>query len=113
MSVIVTDEFIDLSPEVIRAMNQQALLGLEAIGMTAEGYAKDDCPVDTGRLRNSITHEVIAAEKAVYIGTGVEYAPYVEYGDKAVHKTGKSHFLKDAAANHADHYKAIMEAALK
>lgn len=28
---------------------------LKAIGQTAEGYAKEDCPVDTGLLRNSLT----------------------------------------------------------
>ncbi len=30
--------------------------GLEEMGLVAEGYAKAGCPVDTGRLRNSITH---------------------------------------------------------
>lgn len=28
---------------------------LKVIGQTAEGYAKEDCPVDTGLLRNSLT----------------------------------------------------------
>lgn len=31
---------------------------LKAIGHTAEGYAKQDCPVDTGLLRNSITFAI-------------------------------------------------------
>lgn len=35
--------------------------------MTAEGYAKQLCPVDTGNLRNSITHTVKEDEKAAYI----------------------------------------------
>jgi phage gpG-like protein len=69
--------------------------------------------VDTGRLRNSITNKLGERENAVYIGTNVEYAPYVEYNDKARHYTGKTHFLRDAVQNHMDHYKAIMEAALK
>jgi hypothetical protein len=42
----------------------------------------------------------------------VEYAPYVEYGEYE-HTTGKNHFLRDAATTHGDHYKEIMEAALK
>lgn len=29
---------------------------LQAVGTVAEGYAKEDCPVDTGLLRNSITY---------------------------------------------------------
>ena len=44
--------------------------------------------------------------------TNVEYAPYVEYNDKASHLSGKAHFLRDAVQNNLDHYRAIMEAAL-
>lgn len=112
MAKITTCEITSHSAEVLRAMRKQVALGLEAIGQEAEGYAKDDCPVDTGRLRNSISHKVEEQEEAVYIGTNVEYAPYVEYGEYK-HTTGKNHFLRDAATNHGDHYKAIMEAALK
>lgn len=102
----------DKSAEVLKAMKEQVALGLESIGQEAEGYAKDDVPVDTGRLRNSIAHTVNDSEQAVYIGTNVEYAPYVEYGEYQ-HTTGKNHFLRDAAANHGDHYRSILEAALK
>ena len=46
--------------------------------LLVEGDAKKDCPVDTGRLRSSITHEV---EGTVgYVETDVDYAPYVELG---------------------------------
>ena len=68
--------------------------------------------VDTGRLRNSISNKVVEKEPAVYIGTNVEYAPYVEYGDYR-HLTGKKHFLRDSVANHADHYQQIVEAVMK
>ena len=112
MPKIVSTEVFDYSPVFIEAMKEQVLLGLESIGQECEGYAKEDCPVDTGRLRNSIAHKVIDNEKAVYIGTNVEYAPYVEYGDYN-HTTCKNHFLRDAATNHKEHYKQIMEAALK
>ena len=112
MPVVTTVQLTDKSPEILAAMRQQVLLGLEAIGQECEGYAKDDCPVDTGRLRNSIAHMVEGDDDKVYVGTNVEYAPYVEYGEYK-HITGKNHFLRDAAANHGDHYKAILEAALK
>ena len=112
MPVVTTVQLTDKSPEILAAMRQQVLLGLEAIGQECEGYAKDDCPVDTGRLRNSIAHMVEGDDNKVYVGTNVEYAPYVEYGEYK-HITGKNHFLRDAAANHGDHYKAILEAALK
>lgn len=62
---------------------------LEEIGIKAEKYAKALCPVGTsestgkkgyrgGTLRNSITH--MSTEDKVYIGSNVEYAPYVELG---------------------------------
>ena len=116
MAKIMTCEVVSRADEVIAALRRQVALGLESIGQEAEGYAKDECPVDTGRLRNSISHEV--QEDEVYIGTNVEYAPYVEFNEKARHDPpqfggGKAHFLRDAAANHGDHYKEIMEAALK
>lgn len=101
----------DNSAEVLKELEEKAVMALSAIGQECEGYAKDDCPVDTGNLRNSITNQVVESEKAVYIGTNVEYAVYVEYGDQN-HKTGKKHFLRDAAANHADHYESILKAAL-
>ncbi len=47
-----------------------------------ETAAKRFCPVDTGRLRSSITHELgtDARGLAARVGTNVEYAPYVELG---------------------------------
>ena len=40
------------------AMQEQLEAAFEECGSDAEYYAKRACPVDTGRLRNSITHEV-------------------------------------------------------
>lgn len=110
---------------------------LEEIGITAEAYAKliatQKHIVDTGRLRNSITHAVNMDEKAVYIGTNVEYAPYVELGtgkyvqggrqtswkykdEKGWHVTSgmpPRPFLKPAATEHISEYKYIFETSLK
>ena len=73
-------KFTDNSKDVLSAFEKAMRNGLTAVGMTAEGHAKKEAPVDTGRLRNSIANEVVDSEKAVYIGTNVEYAPYVELG---------------------------------
>lgn len=70
-------EFEDNSGEILKAFENAVQRGLEAIGETAEGYAKDDCPVDTGRLRNSITNQVKGDD--VYIGSNTSYAPYVRW----------------------------------
>ena len=46
----------DNREQIKNAINSAVAKGLETIGLIAEGYAKRDTPVDTGRLRNSITH---------------------------------------------------------
>lgn len=57
---------------------------LEAVGLQAEGNAKleiENMPrrVDTGLLRNSITHNVID-ENSIVIGSNTYYAVYVHEG---------------------------------
>lgn len=86
--------------------------GLEQVGLAAEGHAKAKCPVDTGRLRNSITH-VRESETTEAIGTNVEYAKYVEFREDVNHKNGHAHFLRDAASEHAAEYAQIMRSALR
>lgn len=100
----------DRSQEVREEMNRAIAKALEEVGITAEAYAKLLCPVDTGRLRNSISHAVDENTKTVYIGTNVEYAPYVEKGTS---KTKAQPFLEPAITNHVDEYKTIFYDELK
>ena len=75
--------FNDYSPQVLAEMHDAVLRALERIGLQAEGYAKDLAPVakeNGGTLRNSISHRVDSKNYSVYIGSDVEYAPYVELG---------------------------------
>lgn len=95
-------------PEVQDAVEDAVTKALEEIGLTAEGYAKKKCPVDTGRLRNSISHA--AKEQTVYIGTNVEYAVYVEMGTK---NTKSQPYLRPAITEHKDTYRAIVKRNLK
>ena len=104
-------KFTDNSPLFKNEMKRKLELALDLIGQTAEGYAKDNCPVDTGRLRNSISNKTVG--DTVYIGTNVEYAPYVEYGDHMHHNTGQAHFLRDAATTHGNEYKKIAETVMR
>lgn len=99
-------KFTDNSREVLDAITKAKRNALEAIGATAETHAKSLTPVDTGRLRNSITHT--ADDDAAYIGTNVEYASYVELGSR---HNKAHHMLKKAATEHTDEYKAIAKAA--
>ena len=132
MSVEITDN----SKEVSAAIKAALLRGLEKCGLVAEGYAKKLCPVDTGNLRNSITHVVDEQEPAAIIGTDNEYAAYVELGTGIyaeggggrptpwVYQDAKGNwhytrgnkaqpFLKPAAADHAIQYRKILEDELK
>jgi HK97 gp10 family phage protein len=55
---------------------------LARLAVKAERAAKQACPVDTGRLRSSITWRLGRDNVglAAIIGTNVSYAPYVEFG---------------------------------
>ena len=88
------------------AMNKAIAAALEEIGLAAERFAKRACPVDTGRLRSSITHALNMDEEAVYIGTNVEYAKYVENGTS---RRKGVYFLRGAAQEHGSYYRGIMK----
>ena len=96
------DNTEEASRGIVRAIDR----ALEEIGLAAEGYAKRACPVDTGNLRNSITHAVEGSEDAVYVGTDVEYAPYVEMGTR---RTAAQPFLRPAATEHGSTYRGILK----
>ena len=98
----------DNTDEVLSALERAKKRGLEAIGLTAEGHAKNETPVDTGRLRNSINHAT--DDEAAYIGTNVEYAPYVELGARG--RKGV-HMLQRSATEHTDEYRQLMEDSMK
>lgn len=87
------------------AAAQAMARALEICGGKAETYAKQLCPVDTGNLRNSITHQQ-EDEKTEIIGTNVSYAPFVELGTV---KMKARPFLRPAAENHGAEYKAVIE----
>lgn len=55
---------------------------LETVLQRIEAAAKRNCPVDTGRLRSSITHEMLSGGGSLIgrVGSNVEYAAYVELG---------------------------------
>lgn len=110
--------------EVMAAVKAASQRALEICGGKMETYAKASCPVKTGNLRGSITHTA-SSEEAV-VGTGVSYAPYVEFGHAqqpgryvpalgkrlvASHVAGKP-FLGPALENHVGEYRAVIEAEL-
>lgn len=130
-------EIIDNSPKVKAEFEAACLRALEKCGLTAEGYAKKLCPVDTGNLRDSITHQVQPSELAVYIGVPhgpTSYGAYVELGTGKYYPGGRqtpwtyqdangdwhlTHgqraqpYLKPAVADHVSTYRTIIQDELK
>ena len=108
--------FTDNLDEVLSKIDSAITAGLVEIGAKAQGYAKDNTPVRTGTLRDSIGVEVRDDEDAVYIGTMVDkfpedpYGIYVELGAQ-----GRSgvHMVQRAATEHGGEYKNIMEKEMK
>src|SRR5512139_1604451 len=66
--------------------------------LTVQRYAKQNAPVDTGRLRASILPEVVSDAEMLLgiVGSNVEYAPYQEFGTgpHAMYPTAKSTKMK-------------------
>ena len=59
--------------------------GIKRITLKYEGLVKKATVVDTGRLRSSISHRYFDTgfyEVGAAVGTNVEYAPAVEYGQQ-------------------------------
>lgn len=98
----------DFSTLMEEAAFSQIEIALEKVGLMAERNAKIACPVDTGRLRSSISHT--HDKNTAYIGTNVEYGPYVEMGTK---KMAARPYLKPAIADHIQEYKNTIEQELK
>ena len=99
----------DNTGQVADGIDSAIGIALEKIGLLAENYAAKKCQVDTGNLRGSITYEVDAGGNAVYIGTNVEYAPYVELGTS---RQKAQPFLRPAASEHGAQYRQVLEKAL-
>lgn len=148
---------IDNTDQIKEATQEAIDVALEAVGLQVEGYAKAKAPVDTGLLRNSITHAVSGqpwsvrtyhatygiarndknervsasskkagsvgigsysgkapsgteGERAVYIGTNVNYAPYQEYGAGG---RDAQPFLRPAVLEHTTEYAQIIKEQLE
>ena len=104
MPDIKLEVLVDNTDAVKGGLQSAIARALERIGLAAEGHAKDLCPVDTGNLRNSITHT--SDGSAAYIGTNVEYGKYVELGTV---KMAAQPYLRPAAADHGETYRNIVK----
>ena len=101
---------VDNTKLVGEALKRAILAGLEEIGLDCEHIASENAPYDTGRLSASITHVIDAGEQAVYVGSNLFYAPYQELGSSTyVGWNGGKGFLRPAATENTERYRAIMK----
>ena len=129
-------DFKDNSKEYIDLLNQAIRRGLRTIGMRAETHAKENCPVDTGYARNSITHALSGEtaaissyeadrgkngkppEKGEYRGTLGEIddnyvvigsnVEYFPFIEEGARGRQALHVLRKAATDHKDEYKQLL-----
>lgn len=109
MSINITDN----TDEVLEALKRAIDRGLEEAGFLVEGDAamnleKDPRRIDTGNLRDSITHKVQGTD--CHVGTNVEYAGYVHDGTS---KMAPNRFLVNAANDDQQDIRAIFKRALE
>lgn len=134
-------EFKDNSKEYKELLAKAIRHGLRAIGMAAETYAKENCPVDTGYARNSITYALSGETADIssyeadrgkngeppktgeYSGTmGKIEDNYVVIGSNVEYfpfiengARGRKalHVLRKAATDHKDEYKQLLTDSIK
>ena len=107
MSVRFTSN-VNTAKSELRDRKRQAL---NAAGLTISGTAKTLTPVETGRLRSSITHAIIS-DSRVDVGTNVEYAVYVHEILDAYHPVGEAKFIEKAMAREARRVEDLVRRAL-
>ena len=134
-------DFKDNSKEYKDLLNQAIRRGLRTIGMRAETHAKENCQVDTGYARNSITYALSGESAAVssykadrgkngkppktgkYSGTlGKIEDNYVVIGsnveyfpfiEEGARGREARHTLRKAATDHKDEYKQLLTDSIK
>ena len=117
----------DNSDEVLRALREQCLEGLQEIGKEAVEQArktiKSNHRVDTGEMLRSIRYTIVrtADEDSAYVGTDNAHAAFHELGTghytvpHASEKYGVKplHFIRNAARGHRKKYTSIMKKAME
>ena len=101
-------EFTDNSPAYIAAMKEGVAKAVKLIAKQGASNVADLAPVDTGRLKGSITGRSDA--DTAYIGTNVYYGIYQEYG---TYKMAAHPFLKPGIMDNMDEYEEIAKEAIE
>jgi len=99
------DVKVDNTKAILEDTQRKKETALLKCGAAWESYAKQGSPVDTGRLRNSLTHEM-EGDDTVAVGSNVEYGIYQELGTSR--GISPKLFLTNAGKLHIDEYIQII-----
>ena len=134
-------DFKDNSKEYKDLLNQAIRRGGRTIGMRAETHAKENCPVDTGYARNSITYALSGESAAVssyeadrgkngkppktgeyrgtlgkiddnYVAIGSN-VEYFPFIEEGARGRQALHVLRKAATEHREEYENLMKDSIK
>lgn len=86
--------FKDNSQAAKEAINDAGVRFLFQACLLVEGQAVALATVQTARLRNSIDHTVDEDELIGYVGSNVEYAIFVEFGENPVPNQNRAKSVK-------------------
>lgn len=121
VTVTIENNLPEASKELEYALKQWAnYAGGEMVNLTHREQPKNGgrgTPVDTGRLRNSMSYATSEDNRTVYVGTNVEYALYVEEGSsRADYGLGKgvgAHMLRNSVTDVQDDAAEFLKEALE
>lgn len=85
---------LKLNKGVISQIDSKIEQQLNEAGEMLESDIKKNTPVDTGRLKDSISYTLNPSDNSITVGSDVEYAPYVEYRESFVKRTSEQDSAK-------------------
>lgn len=94
--------------KLTKQVSLKCFQAMRKICLLIEADAKRYCPVDTGRLRDSITHEIEKGKDRVTgrVGTNVVYGVFQEYGTR--YQSGKP-YLRPALEKNKSKIKQLLK----
>lgn len=98
-------QFKDYTFKVTGALDAAALQFLEEAVSELQTQAEENTPVDTGQLKGSWDHKVLAGKKEAVVGSPLEYAIWNELGtgEYALEGNGRRggwHYYDEAGVRH-------------
>ncbi len=104
--------FTDNSPEILAELERKKAMALRAMGGAGEGFVKEEITemgaVDTGRMRNDVTHQ--EDSDSTTIGLATSYAIFVHEGSRG---RGGRPFLRNGILDNKKQFEQLAKTILE